>query len=345
MNNRISILAVCVLVLTMLLTACGDSSSESAGSNTTGNEGKEYTFKISHIAPKHHIWTPSMEKFKEELETLSEGRMTLEIYTDAVLGNDSELMDQMKAGTLDMAWINTAELTNYSKSFNAWYMPFLIDDAELAFELGETEEALTILKNIEEYGVHGLGYTFIETRGLLMKDTIVNSLEDIKGKKVRVTPSPVMIDWFETMGALPTPIPLPELFSAFQTGVVDGVDQGPVTLVGGKYFEISKNYTKSNHMIFNGAALVSQKVWNDLSEEDKKIIDDAFESAQAYNLKLAESYDTDNLKEFEDLGGKVAEIKEIDEFLDIAKSFQEKYSSEDPLIADFIKKANELKNE
>lgn len=341
-----------LLVFSIFLAGCGSnngasnsSPSPSQNSEGTSNEattGEKKVFKIAHIAPEHHIWTPSMEKFKEELERLSDGRLSLDIFTGGVLGTDADMMNQLEAGTLEMAWVNATELSNYSDSFNAWVLPFTIADSEVAFKLGESEEGVNILKTLDNHGVHGLGYVFIENRGLIMKDSLIRDINDIKGKKIRVTPSPITIDWWETLGALPTPIDLGELFSAFQTGVVDGIDQGAVTLVGGKYYEISKYFTLTNHTIFNGAAMVSQKVWDQLSDEDKLLIEEAFEVAKQYNLELSMNFEEESLEEFKQHGGIVAEIEDKTEILELADEFQKKYANQDPLIKAFIEKAREF---
>jgi TRAP-type C4-dicarboxylate transport system substrate-binding protein len=340
------------LFVSIIMVGCSSNSETTSNGTNEGSleesqNGSDSTetrvFKISHIGPQNHIWTPSMEKFKEELENRSNGRFTLEIYTDAVLGDDPDLMNQMEAGTLEMAWINSVALGNYSESFNAWMLPYLLEGPEAAFEMAQTEEALEILNTLGNNGVHGLGFVYLETRGLLMSDDIkVNEISDLKGYKIRVTPGPVVLDWWETVGALPTAVPLPETFNAFQTGVVDGIDQGPVGVVGARYYEVSKNYVKTDHMIFNGAALVSQKIWNELSDEDKQIIEKAFKAAQEYNLQLSLDWESQNLEEFESHGGVVTELSDMTTALELANEFQNKYAEQDPLIKAFVEKAKEI---
>ena len=349
MIKKIMCPIVIFIIVSLVLAGCNSSDETSSGLSPGASEEtdsasiNERVFKISHIGPQHHIWTPSMEKFKEELESRSNGRFSLEIYTDAVLGDDPDLMNQLEAGTLEMAWINTIALGNYSDSFSAWLLPYLIEGPEAAYEMAQTEEAQKILDTLNNNGVHGLGYVYLETKGLLMKDGIkVENIADLKGYKIRVTPGPVVLDWWETVGALPTPVPLPETFNAFQTGVVDGIDQGPVTVVGGRYYEVSKNYVRTDHMIFNGGALVSQKLWNELSDEDKSIIEEAFQVAQEYNLELSMNWENENLDEFESNGGVVSTLGDMTSTLEIAREFQDKYAEQDPLIKAFVEKAREI---
>jgi tripartite ATP-independent transporter DctP family solute receptor len=332
-----------ITILSVLLVAgCGE---ESGGGGESGG-GESRVFKLGHIGAESHIWTPTSEVLKEELEERSDGRLSLEVYPNATLGNEPDLLEQLQGGSLDMAWITSAELTNRSDSFNAWFMPFLLKDAQHVYDLAESDEGKAILATLtQDQGVHPLGYSFVETRNLLMRESLITNAEDISGKKIRVIPSPIVIEWWKKLGASPTPIPLAEIYTSLQQGVIDGIEIGPMALMSSKFNEISENYTLTNHHILTAAGLFSQSVWDELSEEDQKIITESFEAARQANLELAKEGETKNLEDFKAEGGKVAEIENMDALLDKAEQFQNEYTSQDENIKAFVEKAKELSSE
>ncbi|WP_157800980.1 TRAP transporter substrate-binding protein [Bacillus solitudinis] len=341
---RVSLLIMMIL-MTLSLIGCGTNQGESPSSDmVSASQEDVHIFKIAHIGPESNIWTKVMVKFNEELVEQSDGRLSLELYPNAVLGNEPDLMLQMNTGSLDMAFITAAELTNRSSSFNAWFLPFLLEDTHTAKIMTETDEAKAILDSLsEDEGVHALGYTFIETRHILMRDSLVNDVDELRGKKIRVTPSPVIISWWESLGVAPTPIPLPDVYSALQTGVIDGIDIGPIGVMTSNLYESGKSLTKLNHMMFTGVSFVSEKIWNNLSNEDQKLIQAAFNVAKEYNFELSEELERESFAEFEVQNGKIGQIEDLQLIYEKAEEFNNKYSESDEKIKAFIEKAKEIR--
>ncbi|WP_180994207.1 TRAP transporter substrate-binding protein [Bacillus sp. Marseille-P3661] len=334
-------LLVVLICAAFLFSGCG-SGQEAASQDSSNNEKR--VFKITHVAGEDFVWTRSMKKFEEELTARSNGRFSLEIFTNGSLGGEADMMQQMKAGSLEMAWVTTAEMSNRSNAFNAWALPYLIKDIDHAKELAYSDEGQGILDTISaDEGVHTLGYAIVEPRHVLMKDAQITDFNEFKGKKIRVTPSPINIDWYETIGAAPTPLSLHEVYPSLQTGVIDGVDTGSVVITSNKLDEIAQDLIKTNHVMFNGVGFVSQKVWDSLSAEDQKIIQESFDVATEYNYDIAKKEDEQGFETFKANGGKVFEIENMDDLNQVAEKFYDKYAQEDELIKAFIEKAKELR--
>ena len=156
-------------------------------------------------------------------------------------------------------------------SLNSWFMPFLFSDLEDANKMRESEETKKMLEELGSQGLLGLDIAFAGNRHILMKDGFIGSPEDLKGKKIRIIGSPAMQSFWEKTGSGPTAMPLPEVYTSLQTGVIDGMDIDLDALVTEKYYENAKYLTLTNQMTFPTVVVMSQARFDKLSEEDQEI--------------------------------------------------------------------------
>ncbi|RSL31463.1 TRAP transporter substrate-binding protein [Salibacterium salarium] len=328
-------------LIAVLIAGCG-ADNESSGDSSEGESSEEErVFKLGHTGSESHVWQESIQHFDKKLQELSDGQLSIEIYPNSTLGNDEEMLQQMGTGSLDMAWITLAELTNHSSSFNAWFMPFIMNNMDEAYEVSKTDEALALFDTLENNSIQSLGYTYIGMRHVLMDGDPVSDLSDLEGNSMRVSPSPVIVDFWETMGSSPTSIPIAELYTSFERGVIDGVDIDLDALISQRLNEVGEGLTLTNHMTFHGASFVSDSVWAELSEEEQDIIQKAFDSAQQYNYEKSKKYAEDNLQTFKEEGGNV--LEEVDSsWREGTEDFRQKYADEDELIKEFIDKSMEV---
>lgn len=332
MNNlkKKLLLSVIIIAILTLITGCG-------GSSKTGDEGEaKYTFKIAHIAPPDHSFNDAAEKFKEELEARSEGRMTLQIYPAGQLGNEADMVQQIQSGSVDFGIITAAYLSSRAPAFSAWLAPYLFDDYNDANEARKTDAAKKVLATLDEQGLTGLDYHFSGNRVMLFKDKKAMSPQDMQGLKLRVTPSPTLQDWYKSLGISPESLSLPDVYQAVQTGVIDGMDMDLDTTVMNKYHEVVKYGAVTNHMVWPGVAITNKSKLEKMPAEDQEIVKSAISAAVEYaNLKRA-GQEEEFKKTLTDGGLELYEIdkalfkKQIDEF-------DQKYGAMDPLILEFIK--------
>ncbi|WP_180953964.1 TRAP transporter substrate-binding protein [Bacillus sp. M6-12] len=328
---------VVFVMIVSLLVACGGGETQKT-SSSSGGEKKKYALKLGNIAPDKHVWNESALVLKEELAKRSNGRITLDLFPNASLGGEPDMIQQVQSGTLDMGFFTVAELSNHDESFSSWFMPFIMKDHNDAFDMAQTDEAKVLFDNLE--GVQGLGYVFAGMRHVLTKDVAVTKPEDVKGMPIRVSPSPSITDWWKLLGAGPTPVPLPELYTAFQTGVVDAIDIDLDALMSGHYYEVGKEFTPMNHMVWPGGIVMNKALYDGMSDGDKKIINDSIDAAIKHNRELNIEREKSNLEAFKEKGGKVNEI-DIEPFAKKANEIHSKYSKNEQIKA-FIEKAKSV---
>jgi tripartite ATP-independent transporter DctP family solute receptor len=322
-----------IMILMIAIAGCG---SEASNTKVNSEGGKQkYTFKLAHITPTSHMWHQAAEKFGEELNKRSAGRMKLEIYPAGQLGNEADMVQQIENGSIDFGFITAAYLSSRAPAFAAWFMPYAFSNLEEAHKARESDVATRILATLEEQGLLGLDYLFAGQRVMLFKDKEVKTPADMKGLKLRVTPSPPMQDFYRYTGASPEGLPLPEVYAAVQTGVIDGMDMDLDATITNKYYEVVKYGAVTNHMVWPSVALMNKGKFESITEEDQKIIREALTAAADYAVETRSKQEQEFRDTLEKNGMKIYDIP-AKEFEEQIKMFDEKYSVIDPLIKEFI---------
>ncbi|WP_404455019.1 TRAP transporter substrate-binding protein [Virgibacillus necropolis] len=322
------------MALMLVLGAC--SSGEEAGGKQKEDGAKEYNFKLAHIAPQNHIWNDAAKKFAEELEERSDGRMTTKLYPGGQLGSEADMVQQLKNGTIDFAFITNAHLTSMSDAFSAWFAPFLFDSYEDALEASGSDVSKDILATLDGTGLNAMNYFFSGNRVMLFREK-VETPEDMEGLSLRVTPSPALQDWYRYLGANPESISLPEVYQAAQTGVIDGMDMDLDAAITSNFNEVTGYGALTNHMVWPSVMISNNEMFENMPEKDQKIVKEAMEAASEYATLKRSSQEEEFIKTLEDRG---MELYQMDEslFTPYTEKFDEKYKSKDPLIKKFIEK-------
>ncbi|MGG1662729.1 TRAP transporter substrate-binding protein [Brevibacillus sp. NRS-1366] len=325
--------------LTIIMTAaCSGGGAGTGTAQTSASSGESkptYTFKLAHITPPTHMWHLAAEKFKEDLDKRSGGRMKVEIYPSSQLGTEADMVQQIGAGSVDFGFITAAYLSSRSPSFAAWFTPYAFKDLQAANEARKADVSKKILGTLEQQGLVGLDYLFAGQRVMLFKDKEVSKPEDMAGLKLRVTPSPPLTDFYQSAGASTEGLPLPEVYSAVQTGVIDGMDMDLDATITNKYYEVVKYGAVTNHMVWPAVAMASKSTFDKMPDEDKMIVREAIAAAADFSAATRAGQEEDFKKQLREKGMKIYEIDPA-LFSPQIKKFDEKYGPTDPLIQEFI---------
>lgn len=338
MKSTKGLIFMILMSVVLILSACGDGESAESAS---GDSNKEtYEFKMSYVTQTGHIWHKFAEKFAEELDTRSDGRMTLNLYPAAQLGPEADMVQQLQSGSLDFALLTVPYLSTRFPELDAWNMPFLFEDLEASLAAQDTEPAQEMLGLLEEQGLRGMDYFFAANHNILVNGDPITSVDDVDGRKLRFTGGESVLDYWEGLGASPIAMGLPEVYNAMQTGVIDGVSVDTNPMLSEKYHEIGENYVLTNHMAFGGIVTGSQANYENMPEEDQKIIDEALAEAVKWGEEKIVADEENNLKELEDLVN-VVELENRDGFIEEAEKVYEEYSEKNELIKEFIETVKE----
>lgn len=249
-------------------------------------------FRLGLITPQSHIWTQEAQGFADDLAERSEGAHNVSIFPAQQLGTEAQMVQQLQAGSLDMAFLTIAEISNRIPDFGALYAPFLVEDIDHAAALLRSDTAGDMLEMMPAHtGLVGVGYGMAGMRQILSREPI-NSAEDLSGLKVRITPFDPIRDFYTAAGAAPTPLPLPAVYDALANGQVDAIDMDYDSIRLLKFHEQADNLVITNHMIFPMVAVVSGRVWAQLDTEDRELISTAMaEHAENVMVRFQENHD------------------------------------------------------
>ena len=340
-------LVSCLLALLFVLAACSNSNATKENDakkdnkstesiNSSGKDIPEMKFKLAHITSTDHMWHKAAEKFNEELKARSDGKMELEIYPASQLGTEADMVQQVEAGSIDFAFITAAYLSARTPEMAAWFAPYTFKNLQEASDASHTDIAREILGGIEGTGLKGLDYLFAGQRTMVFKSKEVKKASDLEGLKMRVTPSPPLQMFYKEAGAAPEGLPLPEVYSALQTGVIDGMDMDLDATITNKYSEVAKYVAVTNHMVWPSIVVTNDGMFDGLSEDAQKIINDSLQAAIAYAVETRSGQEEEFKKELANQGMTVYELG-ADVFKEQIEAFDAEYSAKSDLIKQFIK--------
>ncbi|MBH8579325.1 TRAP transporter substrate-binding protein [Bisbaumannia pacifica] len=229
-------------------------------------------FRLGLITPPSHLWTQAAEGFGEELAEASAGEHSVSVFPSQQLGNEAQMVQQLQAGSLDMAFLTIAEISNRIPDFGALYAPYLVNDVAHAARLLRSDVAGELLELMPaQIGLVGVGYGMSGMRQILSRDPIA-SPQDLEGQRLRITPFEPIRDFYLAAGTAPTPLPLPDVYDALANGQVDAIDMDFEAIEALKFYDQAEHLLISNHMMFPMVGVVSGRVWRELSGEDRELI-------------------------------------------------------------------------
>lgn len=233
---------------------------------------QEFKFNLGTVLDPKHPVSVGMVRMAEVAEKASGGRLKLEIFPSSQLGAQREMWQNVQSGLIGGLVDPTASLANFVPQFAVLDLPYLVQNPEQAFKLLDgpvVESELT--SKAPAAGFRVVHYWEVTFRNVYTR-TAVNSIADLKGKKIRVIPNPTFIALFRGMGAAPTPMAFGELYTALQQGVVDGAENDAVTYYSTKHFEVAKNYALTNHLMLINTLIFSEKQWQRLPQDLRGVL-------------------------------------------------------------------------
>lgn len=229
-------------------------------------------FRMGLPTPPGHVWTNEASAFAERLAQASGGDHTVAVFPAGQLGNDAQMLQQLQTGALDMVFMPIAELSNRLPEFGALYAPYLAADVEEAARLLRSPEARALLEPLPaRLGVVGVGYALGGMRQIVTRRS-VDSVDDIRGLKLRVTPLEPIRDFYLMLGAAPIPLPIGSVYDALANGQIDAIDMDLENTWKQSYYELGETVILSNHMMFPMVGLVSAAKWRTLDAETRELI-------------------------------------------------------------------------
>ena len=224
-------------------------------------------------------------RFKEILEARSGGRVEVQLFPSGQLGDETEMIQNVRAGNLDIAVVGIANTVPFVKKLGILTMPYIFDDLYDVVR-ATTGPAHDLLNGyaVNEGGFRILGWTYTDYRYLSNSRKPIRNLNDIRGMKFRVPQSAVLLASYKAWGANPIPLSWAETFTALQQGVVDGQCYGYITFLACRFNEVQKYITEVHYTYQLQPMILSQRAYKKMSPELRRLVIDAGRDAQEYCL-------------------------------------------------------------
>ena len=242
--------------------------------------------KLAHPNVPQHPMGQGFEKFKELVETRTNGEFRVDIYDSSKFGNFDSVVQGLQFNMLQMGSASTPNLAPFSDDFLIFDLPFLFPNYESTDLITDGPIGMNAAKALEKSGIIGLGYIEIGFRNLWNNKRTVKTMADAKGLKIRSTPSKAHIATLKDLGMNPTPISWGEVYTALQQKTVDGIDIDLNLAWHNNFPEVTNNLTMVNSLYSPHLVMMSKKFLDSLSDTNKAIILEAFEESKLYERKL-----------------------------------------------------------
>jgi tripartite ATP-independent transporter DctP family solute receptor len=248
---------------------------------------QNYTLVVGHVLDPESSINVGMKKFKEVAEAQSKGRLKVNVFPGATLGDSREMQLQTQSGAIFGLVDATTKMVNFVPEFGLLDIPFLVTNEQAAYKLLDSPEFDKIFNaKAEKAGFRWLYSVDVSFRHIYTSRKPTTSIADLKGQKIRVIPSPSYINLFKAFGSSPTPMNFGELYTALEQGVVDGAENDLITYYTSKHYEPAKKLAMTSHMMLVQGLNVSEKLWKSYPPDIRKVIEAAaVESRKAVMLE------------------------------------------------------------
>ncbi len=293
--------------------------------------------KFGHVGEPGSLFAASAEEFARRANAKLGDKAKVVVYGSSQLGGDKELVQKLKLGTVDMALPSTV-MTSESDLFGVFEMPYLVKDRK---HMGRIEKEVfwpTIAPTVEKKGLKVIAVWENGYRHITNSKRPINTPEDLKGIKLRVPEGKWRVKMFQAYGANPSPMKFSEVFTALQTGVMDGQENPFTQITSAKFQEVQKFISLTGHVYTPAYVTVGAKKWAALPADVRKVLEDTAKETQAWVYETAEKGDKELLDKILAAGVK-SNVPNKDAFVAASKPVYEEFAKEVPGSKEVIDKA------
>ena len=297
--------------------------------------------RLAETHPQDYPTTKGDYEFARLVKERSNGRIVVEVFHSKQLGEEAAVIEQVQLGAIDMTRVSISAVSSFVRDLDAFQLPYLYRDAAHMWKVLDGPIGQEILKKHEAFNFVGVGWFESGSRNFYTKKQ-VKTVGDLKGMKIRVQQAPLMVGMVQALGAVATPLPYGEVYSALQTGVVDGAENNWPSYLTTSHFEVAKYWISDEHTRVPEITVGSKKIFDKLSKEDYALILKAMKDTQPYQFKLWVDFEKVAEKAVRDRGSIITEVspQEKQKFMDAMKPV---YDKQPPEIMAVVNKIRAVK--
>ena len=241
------------------------------------------TLRLPHNLSEDHPVHIGLQNFAKKVEEKTNGEIKVQIFPNAVLGDERTVLEQLQNGVVDMTKVSAAALENFAPVYSVFSLPYVFESEDHYYKVMGSEAIQKMHNSTQEHGFYGLTFYDSGARSFYTKNKAINTPDDLKGLKIRVQNSQMAIEMVQLLGGAPTPMPYGDVYTAIQQSVIDGAESNITALTTGRHGEVAKVFSYNEHTRVPDFLIISTKTWDGLSSEQQKAVKEAAnESTQEY---------------------------------------------------------------
>ncbi len=256
-------------------------------------QAAKVTLKIGYTTDVPNPYPQALVKWSKDVAEKSNGDIEIQLFPAGQLGTQREMNEGVILGTLDMSMTTTAVMGNFVPEFGVFDLPFIFRSPEHAYKALDTIGKDELGKKCEARGFKILSMMENGIRQMTNNKHPIRKPEDMRGLKVRVMEQPVYLEMMRCVGASPTPMSFGEVYTSLQKGVIDGQENPLATIYNQKFYEVQKYISLTGHTYSCQPMIISMKVWNKLSPEHRKLLQETVDEALVWERDLCRRIDAE----------------------------------------------------
>ena len=285
-------------------------------------------FKASDVQPPGYPTVVATENLGKKLEAATQGRLSVQMYPSMQLGGEKETIEQTQIGAIQMLRVSVGSMGPIVDDINVVNMPFLFKNTAHAEKMMDGpigQELLDKITASPNAGLVALCWMNSGARSIYNAKRPVKSIDDLKGLKVRVIGNPIFVEMMNALGGNGIAMGYDQVFSALQTGVIDGAENNPPSYVFSNHYTAAKYYSLTEHLIIPEVLVFSRKAWTALAADDQNLIRKFAREAQFEERELWNKYEALAMEKAKAAGCEIIEIADKSPFQNAVKPVWDKY--------------------
>lgn len=335
MKKRAISLIMVLLIMATFLSGCSSNKDKAS-------ESEQIVLTLGVAGQTSLPSVAASKRFTELVAERTNNRIIIKFFPSRQLGDDDQLIEQLMIGAIDIGNISTSSFSKFTPLLQSLQIPFLLNSYEKEEKAILSKEMQELYKGLEPLNVKMLSVYDNGIRHFANVKRPINKIEDLKGLKLRVPGSKLLLDSVRSLGANPTPMAYGEIYTGLQSKVIDGEEINLTSIYAEKHYEVLNYVSTIGLWPFPAALAMNLKTYNKLSPEDRKIIQECADEGLRYNMDLFQEKEKVAIETMEAAGVKVNKIENVQPFVDATAHIYDEYSAKDPLIKNFIDMAREL---
>jgi tripartite ATP-independent transporter DctP family solute receptor len=280
-------LLIIALMMLVVLSACGSDSTAEGKETDKDAKVKTTTLKMAFNQPDTHPQYQAMEDLSKKFYDATDGAYKIELYPNELLGAQRETVEFVQTGTIAMSIVAGGLLENLNEDFVVFNLPYVFDSAEHQMSVINNPDVVKELyTSLEDDGIHVLGAFHAGSRNVYNNEKPIETPEDLKGMKIRIIESDTNVQMMKMMGGVGTPMGQGEVYTAIQSGVLEGGENNELIYSNLKHSEIAPYFSYTQHLLFPDYLIINNDILSNMSDEHKEILQKEMVEAIDLEVKL-----------------------------------------------------------